>query len=124
MDAATRDVLMRINSSIPKNLMKKLMVKRYDNPAIIKVLKAAVKSSKISPEKREEYALALQNPSIISKSWQVDEKIEAQISKWVEDRMNEAIAKGEIPDPKNDPEIQEITKKRIVTGKQIGRAHV
>lgn len=113
MRKATERVLKRINKSVPKEWQDAVVSEQYIAPDVREGVIEALAEVPTTPEEEKEHK-RLQNlfdaGYYDAKESKVDEEIAKKIEDYIEEKIKEAIASGEIPDP-SEEELHTITKK-------------
>lgn len=106
MDPKTLAVLKRIQANVPEHL-KNNLTKLVIDTSEEEVAMAALTSPKISKKKKLKLQEMLNAGKFRREETVVNEETVKAIDEYYTTEINKAIASGEIPDPKDDPYIQE-----------------
>lgn len=106
MDPKTLEVLTRISKNVPQHLQDNLTKIEIDDSEE-QVARAALAADFISKAKKKKIQEALDAGRFRKQYTVINDETVAAIDKYYEEEIAKAIANGEIPDPKNDPWVQE-----------------
>lgn len=111
MKKRDRKEIERIQSTIPHELLDKLMVTRKVTPTISKVIDMAIKEKSMDDEKREEL-IALKETGKFDVTEQVVNKtVEKKIDDYVTHEMYKSVRAGRLAPPKNGTLLDKYIKK-------------